>query len=86
MKKTILIVGIIAGIISLVGIYKFNFANNDIDAKDLRGKSLSIGTAKSVISDQTDVITELKTKTGKIITITETHPIGQSILSVSIST
>ncbi len=84
MKKTILIVGAIVVIILLAGIYKFNFTNDDIYVKDSEGKSISIDKSKN-ISQNTDS-KEFKTKTGKIIIITETHPVGQSISSIAITT
>jgi hypothetical protein len=84
MKKTILIVGSIAVILLLAGIYKFNFTNSDIYVKDSEGKTIPIDQAKNI--NQNTGSKELKTKTGKIIIITETHPVGQSISSIAITT
>jgi hypothetical protein len=84
MKKIILILVIIAGLFLLAGVYKFNFTNNDIYVKDSIETVIPIDETKK--SDKKIKTKELKTKTGKTIFITETHPIGQSISSVIITT
>ncbi len=84
MKKLALILVIIIGIFILAGIYKFTFTNNDIYLKDDKGSTIPIEERKKL--DKNSKITVLKTKTGKIITIIETHPSGQSLSSVTINT
>lgn len=86
MKKTILIVGVITGAILLAGFYKFNFTNDGIYIKDGEGRSILVDGAKSTSNNQIGGFKELRTKTGKIIIVTETHPVGQSISSVAITT
>lgn len=86
MKKTILIIGTIAGLLLLAGIYKFNFTNDDIYVKDQGGKPIPIDEEKSINANQIDGYKELKTETGKTIIVAETHPVGQSISSVIITT
>ena len=80
MKKIFLAILVILGLFLLAVIYKFNFTNDDIYATDSKRNTIPINEEKK------SKVTKLKTKTGKIITVIETHPAGQSISSVIIST
>ena len=84
MKKLFLTLVVIAGLFILAGIYKFNFTNDDIYVTDSKGTIIPID--EEIKSDKKSKVTKLKTKTGKIITVSETHPFGQSISNVTIST
>lgn len=84
MKKIFLALVIILGLFLIAGIYKFNFTNDTIFAQDYHGNSIPIHEEKN--ADENTKIKELKTKTGKMITITESHPVGQSIATVTIIT
>lgn len=84
MKKVILVLSIIVGIFLFAGIYKFNFTNHDIYVKDSKGNLIPINKEKKL--KKNSKLKELKTKTGKILTVIETHPIGQSISSITITT
>lgn len=86
MKKILLTVGVALFVILLVGVYKFNFINDDIYIKNQEGKYRLIDETKNTGNNQIDSTEEFKNKTGKIILITEIHPIGKSISSVVITT
>jgi hypothetical protein len=80
MKKIILSVIAIVVITVLIGIYKFNFTNDDIYVKNKEGHLMPVDEVKNTNAK------ELKTKSGKLIIVNETHPDGQSISSLSITT
>ncbi|WP_394775997.1 hypothetical protein [Flavobacterium sp.] len=83
-NKTILIVAVLAGILLSAGICKIYFANKDRAVKNEKSKNAVVGDTKSAheITDSR----ELKTKTGKTIILTETHPTGPMISTITIIT
>ncbi|MEP6931650.1 MAG: hypothetical protein ABI850_16630, partial [Flavobacterium sp.] len=83
-KKTILIVAVLIGILLSAGIYKFYFADNDSNEKNKKGKTAVIDETKS--ANENAGSKELRTKTGKTIMVTETHPMGVMISTITITT
>lgn len=83
-KKTILIVAVLIGILISAGIYKFYFADNDSNEKNKKGNTDVIGETKR--ANEIAGYTELRTKTGKIIMVTESHPMGVMISTITITT
>lgn len=86
MKKIMLTLVVSLLIVSIYGVYMFGFASADIPAEDVKGNTVQIDKKKRNNFSQNSCITELKTKTGKIIIVSESHPFGQSISSISIKT
>lgn len=86
MKKGIIVIGIIALLVLLAGIYRFNFTNKDIYIKDKNGAVLQYDEWQKSHPNDSATIKTFRTKTGKIITLNETHPNGRSLSSVQITT
>jgi hypothetical protein len=82
-KKVIFVTLVIIGVVLFSIIYKLNFANYDFFVKDQERNYVPIG-ATGKKSSQSPIIKEFITKTGKIIIVTETHIVGQSLSMVTI--
>lgn len=83
-KKTILIAVLFIVLFLTAGIYKFYFTNKDSKMKNKKSETTVVSETKSPheIADSK----ALTTKTGKRIVITETHPIGPMISTITITT
>jgi len=81
MKKTVKIILTIIIVILLLGIYRFNFTDDDIYVKKENGDIVKIKDIKN----SKIVEKKLKTKNGDKITITELHPLGFSLSTIKIN-